>query len=211
MDAKLDELLATGAPRLARRGPEIERALEGMVADSERLTAKSRRRWRPRWVGAGVAGVLLIGGGVAGASQLIPTPTYGHTWGDGPATLRETRTLPSGAICDIEYAAEPAEATLGVNGSEWQATIDASHDFLRHFDLSSISVTAAVAREKAALRRQPPVDADERPPRPTPDDIVLNAITSEIYRQLSIHLRAMGLPARAVSIGQGSVCDRSIE
>ncbi|MGN6253339.1 MAG: hypothetical protein ACTHNS_16155 [Marmoricola sp.] len=213
MHDDLDDLLAAAARPVARRTPEVDRAVSEMVARSEELACRPRRRWL-RWAGAGIAGLLIIGGGVtAGASNLIPTPTYGHTWGDGPATLHETRTLPSGATCKVQYEVVPLEATLGVGARQWQATIDASHEFLMHFDLASIDLQEALARQRAARDRRGGATGvtNEDGAPPSADSDVLGAMTSEIYRRLSRHLRGLGLPYRSVTMGTGTTCDRRIE
>jgi hypothetical protein len=184
-----------------------------VVADAE--VAGARRGRLGRRLGA--IGLLSAGvfgvGAAATAADLVPVP-----WFESADAQRDTRTLASGTVCEMTFAArEVQDPDHAVPGPERLAAVSAAREFLRDFDLRSIDVEAAVTRYRATdrtlrsseeSRSQP---KQEQEPRQSPVEVEQSAIQAELGRRLDAHLRRQGLPAHAVSVAGAFECDGGTE
>jgi len=150
-------------------------------------------------------------GAAANAAGLVPTPSF-LPWSQ--------TTLSSGTTCEITYGAVPQvelARARSLSPAEQAAALKAAQKFLRDFDLSTISVKDAIKKSNAADKKYRTshqyldLPLDERPPRETPDEVELGAVSAELYERLSIQLKRQGLDPEAVSMAAGNRCsdDRS--
>ena len=153
MDARLDRLLDASAPPVAERSDHLDRDLAALVADTEAMTGRGRRRTRRLgFVGLAVAG-LLGAGTAATAAGLVPLP-----WFDEPTAVHGTHQTPPGEPCQVTYAArefeDPAHPVTPTNRA---AALAEAQDFLAGLDPARIgadkSPAAAFREINTALSR----------------------------------------------------------
>jgi hypothetical protein len=206
---------------VAERTAELQRDLDGLVAGAEAAVLPTGRRLGRR---AGIAGLAVAGilglGTAAVAAGIIDAPA---DW------LRSDRTLSSGTTCQVAYGVMPqADPNLlsSVPPAERAPALAAAREFVRTFDLSTISVPAAIEKWKASVARaraesarkyaamSPAEQAAVRKkggphdfgPALVGDELELRAVSFELYSLLSVELRREGLNPDAVSMGDTSRC-----
>lgn len=206
MDDHLDELIAAAEPPVARRTPELQRALDLLVADTEAAVATPHRIGRRLGVVSIAAAALLSVGAGASFAGIVPTPSWAP-WYDDPTAIHEQTVLSTGTTCNVSYAARPFEDQgHPVSRSDRAAAVAAAQEFLRDFDLSAISVSDAVRKWEAA-RPHLDLPPEETPPEPTPDELELLAVQAELSQRLRTELERRGLSTHAVDVAAASRCD----
>jgi hypothetical protein len=204
MDDHLDELIAAAAPAVARRTPELQRALDLLVAETESAVPTPHRIGRRLGVVSIAAAALLSVGAGASFAGIVPTPSWAP-WYDDPTAIHEHAVLSTGTTCNVSYAARPFEEQgHPVSRSDRAAAVAAAQEFLGNFDLSTISVSDAVRKWRAARAH---LELPPEEPEPTPDELELLAVQAELSQRLRTELERQGLSTHAVDVAAASRCD----
>lgn len=146
MDARLDRLLDASAPPVADRSDDLHGELAALVAETEAMTGRGRRRARRLGVvGLALAGVLGAGA-AATAAGWVPLP-----WFEDSTAVHGTHRTPSDEQCQISYAArafeDPAHPVTPAARAE---ALTEAQKFLSELDLARVGADkspAAVFRE----------------------------------------------------------------
>jgi hypothetical protein len=229
MDSHLDELIAAAAPAVAQRTPELQRDLYSLVAETEAATGTGRP-WLGRRIGvAGLAVVGVLGVGTAAAAAgLIDAPSE-WLWSDS--------TLSSGTTCRVAHGAnltsQPADLA-SASPADHEATLAAARQFVANFDLSAISIDAAITRYQAMVTKEraeivgqyqamnqkervaaaekggplvgQEVTDDDLGPRLMGDDLELAAVRVELHERMKAELSRQGLNAKLVEVDSTNRC-----
>lgn len=134
---RLDELLDQSSPRTTAITPDVTQELHHLVGET-RAVSRGRRRWS-RPVVAGLATVLVIGGGTAAAAA---SGMWTLPWAASDSIASFTYTLPSGIECEQRVG--------GVTGTV-PAVIEATEAFYRDTDIEALLTPDAI---QSAIDRQ---------------------------------------------------------
>lgn len=102
----LDDILTAGAPRVSAESPELSEAISMMASETKLEVQPRRRVSRP--LAAGLAAMLVIGGGATAATAAT---WHWHPWAQDPDASFMV-TMPSGDVCEYRVggvSGEPAE------------------------------------------------------------------------------------------------------
>lgn len=141
MDARLDRLLDASAPPVAERSDRLHRDLAALVADTEAMAGRGRRRARRVGV-VGIALAAVVGAGAAAtAAGLVPLPWFNET-----TAVHGTHQTPSGEQCQVTYAAREFEDPAHpVTPADRAAALAEAQDFLAGLDLARIGADRSPA------------------------------------------------------------------
>ena len=140
MTRTLDDELATSAPPVRERTPELRAALLELIADTDQQTRRgplgASQRTRKIAAGTLVATALLATATTAAAAAgWVATP-----WWEGPASTSHRATSASGAECSVTYAPRAiTDPAYPVDDVDRAAAMRAATAFLRDFDYDALA------------------------------------------------------------------------
>jgi hypothetical protein len=187
---------ALSSPPVPAQSPELEAEFVRVIAQAEGAAAP---RWKRTSRGVTIGGLVLLGavgvGGAAAAAGLVPwfesAPSHGVV------------TTTTGARCALTFGVKRhGEPGAPVSGAVRSKVTAAAEDYLKDFDVSSLSVTEAT---QAAVPR-PTVDS-EAGPALSVDEYEVQAVYEEVERRLHVALARQQLPSSSVSLSMASTCD----
>lgn len=194
----IDDQLAGSAPITTSRTPELQRAIEALIAEAEAVARRPRRRFRLVLVAAAAAGAVGVSTAAVAASGLFPVPWVTGSGSSCEMSFDASAAGPDGEPLSRKYTAAERERAESVASS-----------FLASFDYRSINEEDAIRayqkRENAAIAAQ--ADPTERQPRLTGNDLAITAVGAEVQARVSDRLRSEGIPSELIVFGQGWRCE----